>query len=108
VVILIQEREPVQTQTVVPQVRDALKQHGYALATIQEYEARYCRLIEYLEARDLDHFTQEVGLAYISQRFGFKPDDWTAGGLSGRVRAAWSHLLMLWHFHETASVVGRV
>jgi len=106
--MLIQERQPVQIQTVVPQVLDALKQHGYASATIKEYKASYCRLMEYMETRDLDHFTQEVGLAYMSQQFGFKPDDWIAGGLSGRVRAAWNHLLMLWHFQETASVVGRV
>lgn len=48
--MLIQVRQPVQIQTVVPQVLDALKQHGYASATIKEYEASYCRLIEYMEA----------------------------------------------------------
>ncbi len=106
--MLIKVRQPAQIQTVVPEVLDALKQHGYASSTIREYKASYYHLIEYMAARDLDHFTQEVGLAYMSQRFGFKPDDWIAGGLPGRVGATWNHLLMLWHFQETDSVVGRV
>ena len=100
--------EPQPMRTVVAQVLDALKQNGYAPATIKAYEASYRRLQEYMVARDLDHFTQEVGLAYLSERFGFKPHDWIAGGLPGRVQTAWNHLLMLWHFQATASVVGRV
>lgn len=104
--MLIRELQPV--QTVARQVVDALKQAGYAAATIKGYESGYRDLMEYMEARGLDHFTQEVGLAYMNLRFAFKPDDWIAGGLPRQVRAAWNHLLMLWHVQETASIVGRI
>ena len=105
-VMLIQELQPV--RALARQAVDALKQAGYAAATIKAYESSYQCLMEYMEARGLDHFTQEVGLAYMNHTFGFKPDDWIAGGLPRRTRAAWNHLLMLWHVQQTASVVGRV
>ena len=91
--MLIRQLEPV--QTVAHQTIEALKQAGYAAATVKAYEASYCSLIAYMEARGIEHCTQQVGLSYMHHRFGFKPDDWIAGSLPRRVRAAWNHLLML-------------
>lgn len=100
------EFQPV--QTVVSQVLEALEQVGYAPATIKEYDATYRVLLEYAADEGIDRFTQEVGLRYMNQRFGFKPDDWISSALPGRVKATWNHLLMLWHFQQTGSVVGRI
>lgn len=65
--MLIQELQPV--QMVVHHVLDALKHNGYASATMKKYAASYRRLMEYMEARDLEHFTQEVGLAYMNRLY---------------------------------------
>ncbi len=94
--------------TLTAQVLETLEQYGYAPATIKGYGATYRDLVTYAEVHRVDYFSQEVGLAFMAAQFGFQADDWITGSLPRRAKASWNHLLMLWHYQQTASVLGRV
>lgn len=50
---------------------DAMRAAGYSERTINYYRQNYDRLLQYLEKNDISEFTDQVGLCYLSNRYGF-------------------------------------
>lgn len=93
---------------VVPQLLATLQHQGYADETIRQYRTTYRSLMVYAEDQGVSQYTEALGLAFMNDRFHFRAEDWLGPDIPPKTTATWHRLVMLWHFQQTASVVGLV
>lgn len=82
---------------------DAMRAAGYSERTINYYRQNYDRLLQYLEENDISEFTDQVGLCYLSNRYGIPIEDFyqkQPSRITNNIRS----LKVLWDYIHLGSV----
>ena len=82
---------------------DAMRAAGYSERTINYYRQNYDRLLQYLEKNDISEFTDQVGLCYLSNRYGIPIEDFyqkQPSRITNNIRS----LKVLWDYIHLGSV----
>ena len=81
----------------------AMRAAGYSERTIDYYRQNYDRLLKYLEDNDISEFTDQIGLCYLSNRYGIPIEDFyqkQSPQITNNLRS----LKVLWDYIHLGSV----
>ena len=81
----------------------AMKAAGYSERTINYYRQNYDQLLHYLEDNDISEFTDQVGLCYLSNRYGVPIEDFYQKQ-PPRITSNIRSLKVLWDYIHLGSV----
>ena len=58
----------------IDRIKQSMEDYGYGTGRIQQFNSVANQLLKFMEANSIHEYNMEVGMRFIGQQYGFKPD----------------------------------
>ena len=58
----------------IDRIKQSMEDYGYGTGRIQQFNSTANQLLKFMEANSIHEYNMEVGIRFIGQQYGFKPD----------------------------------